>query len=148
MEGRERTRWLAPADWPIFVKILVSVVGVVALALGATTYSNVHTLESDLRERIGLELETLAVAQVSHLADILSENLTILRSIALTDQVKVGAEIANTDYSGGQDAIEAKLLAVDEQWRAASDDSQLVQSIVNPQLNRLALERPRKSRSG
>jgi GAF domain-containing protein/HAMP domain-containing protein len=140
MEGRKRTRWLVPANWPIFVKMLVSVVGVVALALGATTYSNVRTLEDDLRGLIGLEFETLAVAQMSHLVDILSENLTILRNIALTDQVKVGAVIANTNYGDEQVAIEAQLLAVDEQWRVASNDDQLVQSIVNPQLNRLALQ--------
>ena len=141
MEERKRARWLVPADWPIFHKILAGVVAVVALALGVTGYVNVRTLQSDLRERIGLEFEALAVAQTGRLVDILSENVTVLENITLIDSVRAHAATANERYAGYGDnraAIETDLLAVDEQWRAASEDSQLVQSIISPQFNSTA----------
>lgn len=140
LRTQKRARWFRPGDWPIFVKTLLGTVAVVALALGVTTFVNARTLQTDLREEIGAEFESLASAQMSHLADVLSEQLTILRSIALIEQVKEGAATANTRYSGGQAAIEAQLLAIDEQWVTAADDSQLVQSIVAPQSNRLTLQ--------
>ncbi len=136
-EGRRRLR---PADWPMMVKGLVGVITVIGLALGITTYVNARTFQTELREKIGAEFETLASAQMNHLADILSEQLTILQSIALSDAVKQEAEAANERYNGDAAAIEAQLLAVDEQWQAASDDSQLVQSIVNPQSNEIAFQ--------
>jgi GAF domain-containing protein/HAMP domain-containing protein len=119
---------------------LLGTVAVVALALGVTILVNARTLQTDLREEIGAEFESLARAQMSHLADILSEQLTILRSITLIDQVKEDVATASTRYSGDQAAIEAQLLAIDEQWLAAADDSQLVQSIVDPQSNLLTFQ--------
>ncbi len=138
MEQRTRTRLLRPADWPIFYKILLGVVAVVMLALGVTTYVYARILQADLREEIGLEFETLASAQMNHLADIFSEQLTLLQSIALIDLVKVRAALRDARYHGDQAAIEARLLDLDQQWRAAADDDILVQAIVNPQLNSLA----------
>ena len=140
MEQRKRARLLRPTDWPIFHTILLGVVAVVALGLGATSFVSARTLQTDLREGIGAVFESLASTHMSHLADILSEQLSILRLIALTDQVRVDVATANAGYSGDQATVEAQLLALDEQWRAAADDSQLVQSIVNPQLNRLAFQ--------
>lgn len=139
-ETQERARWLKPNDWPLFTKIALGTVAVVALALIVTTHVNVRALQIELREKIGQEFKTQAIANASYLSDTLSEQFIILRSIALTDRIREDAATANARYSGDQESIEAQLLVIDEQWRAASDDSQLVQSIVNPQINQLAAQ--------
>jgi len=135
-----RARWLKPNDWPLFTKIALGTVVVVALSLSVTTYINVRTLQTELREKIGTELETQARANIRHLADTLSEQLAILRGIALTDLVRDGAAAANVHFGDDEAFIKSRLLAIDAQWRAADDDSQLVQSIVNPEINPLAAQ--------
>jgi len=140
MERRKRTRWLVPTDWPLFYKMVFGVVVVVVLALVVTTYVNARTIEPRLREKIGGEFVAMANAQVSHLADILSEKVSILRNVALAEGVRIGAVVANTRYSGDETAIEAELLDLDKQWQSAADDSSLVRSIVDPKFNYLTAQ--------
>jgi GAF domain-containing protein/HAMP domain-containing protein len=111
---------------------------VVVSALVVTTYVNANTTRSHLQTTIGEEFATLARSQVSHLADILAEQLTILQNIALIDEIKRGAATTNARYSGDQDKIETQLTGLDKQWRASEDDSSWVQSFTDPSLNRLA----------
>ncbi len=54
--------------------------------------------------------------------------------------VREGAATANAHWGDDEAFIESQLLAIDVQWRAADDDSQLVQSIVNPEINSLAAQ--------
>jgi GAF domain-containing protein/HAMP domain-containing protein len=135
-----RGRWFRPGDWPIWVKTLVSVVAVVTLALSITGLINARTLQTRLRERIGAEFETLADSEASGIGEILSKQIIILQGIALNDLVKADAETSSMSYQGDLPAIEAELLVIDDQWRAAADDSALVQSIVDPASNRLTAQ--------
>jgi GAF domain-containing protein/HAMP domain-containing protein len=134
---QRRARWFRPGDWPIWVKTLVGVVAVVTLALSITGFINARTLQTRLRERIGAEFETLANSEVSAIGEILSKQIIVLQGIALNDLVKESAATATASYSGDLPAVEAQLLAIDDEWRAAADDSPLVQSIVDPASNRL-----------
>jgi len=118
--------------------MLCGVLAVLTLALGLTTFASITRLRSDLRREIGAEFEALAKAEVTHLADILSEQLSILRSIALAETVTAETLAANGRYSGGEAVIQSQLLGLDAQWRNAPDDAQLVQSIVDAQSNPLA----------
>ncbi len=124
MEQRKRTRRLRPGDMPIFYKILLGVVGMVMLALGVTTYVNARALQADLREKIGLEFAAVASAHMDHLADILSEQLTILQSITLINAVKTGVAAANLRYEGDGAAIETALLATDR-------DTERAEALIN-----------------
>ena len=135
-----RARWYKPNDWPLFAKIALGTVAVVVLSLIVTTYINVSTLRAELRERIGTELGTQAHANISHLADTLSEQLSILRSIVLTDLVRDQTKAANIRFGDDEALIKSQLLTMDAQWQAADDDSQLVQSIVSPEINPLAAQ--------
>lgn len=136
-QAEGRPRWRRPGDWPILVKILLSMVAVVMLALGVATAVNAFTLYTDLREQISAEFESLATTQVNHLGDILSKQFTLLNSVALIHRVQDAAEAASAGYSGDAAVIEAELLDMDQQWLAAADNSPLVQSVVDPQTNAL-----------
>jgi len=140
MKRRKRTRWLVPTDWPLLYKMVFGVVVVVVLALVVTTYVNARTIEPRLREKIGEEFVVMANAQMSHLADILSEKVSVLRNVALVEGIRIGAVVANTRYSGDEMAIEAELLDLEKQWRSAADDSSLVRSIIDPTFNYLTAQ--------
>jgi nitrate/nitrite-specific signal transduction histidine kinase len=127
-------------DLPIFYKLLFSIVAVVLLALGVTTYVNVTMLERQLSVEIGHNFGNLATTQMNHIADILSEQIAVLQGIAVNDYVRIGAVTANARYRGDPETIEAQLLALDQEWLTADDESQLVQYILNPELNRLTFQ--------
>jgi GAF domain-containing protein/HAMP domain-containing protein len=137
--GRRRV-WHNLRDLPIFYKLLLSIVAVVLLALGVTTYINVTTLERQLSVEIGDNFGNLATAQMNYIADILSEQIAILRSIAANDYVRIGALTANARYSGDSEVIESQLLALNQQWLTADVEGQLVRSILDPDLNRLTFQ--------
>jgi GAF domain-containing protein len=133
----ERSRWFRPGDWSIQVKVLLGMVAVVMLALGVATAVNAFSLYTDLREEIGTNFQNLAANQVSSLSEILSKQLTMLQSLTLVHEVQDSAVTASARYDGDQETIEAELLEMDQQWLAAADDSQLVQSILDPRSNRI-----------
>ncbi|MFZ5919385.1 MAG: GAF domain-containing protein [Chloroflexota bacterium] len=135
MEPSVRPRWLVPADWPIFVKVVVFAVVMVALTLAVSTVVNTSLLRAELSSTVGREFENLAGAQMRHLADILSEQLTMLRSIAMAKVTRTAVEIGNNRYDGDLAAIQAELLALDEQWRAANDYHGLIRAITHSDIN-------------
>ncbi len=143
MAQRKQSRWpwsrsdihLAPKHWPIFYKILVSILLVVVFALVVTTYINARTIESELQTTIGESLKTQAQSEISHLADILSEQLTILQNIALINEIQTFVGTTNAQYAGDQTFIESQLLLYDDLWENAGNDSDLVQDIINPRRN-------------
>ncbi len=143
MEQHKRSRWpwstrdihIAPKHWPIFYKILVSILLVVVLALVVTTFVNARTIEPQLQTTIGDSLETQAHSEISHLADILAEQLTILQNIALINEIQTFVGTKNAQYAGDLAFIERQLLSYDELWQNAADNSDLVENIINPQRN-------------
>ena len=133
-------RWLRPTNWSIFVQASLGMAVVVILASSVITYTNTRVLQSEMQKEIGAEFATVADNQMAHLVDILSEQITVLRALTLVDHVKVGTVTANARYSGDPATIQAQLLTIDEQWQTATDNSPLVQSITNPQSNRLTVQ--------
>ena len=122
------------------VKVLFSLASIITIAFLSITYVNARSYRAALSDRIVVEFETLALSQTSHLADILSEHLTVLRGLALVDSVRAGSEDANARYSPDQSERESQLSAIDQQWREASDNSALVQSIISPRTNQLTAQ--------
>ncbi|MBN1934464.1 MAG: GAF domain-containing protein [Anaerolineae bacterium] len=126
------------ADWPILARILVGVVLVLVLVLGILTTFNVLTVQSDTRDATSQQFQVLARAQLVQLGDFLSENVTIVRTIALTRRVREDLLLAQTGYRAlSQSQIEQRLLGLDAQWLAAPDSSQMVRSMIDPSLNGL-----------
>jgi GAF domain-containing protein/HAMP domain-containing protein len=139
-QGAQRRKRRDIRDLPIFYKLLLSIVAVVLLALGVTTYVNVTSIEGQLSAEIGDNFGTLATTQMNHIADILSEQVAVLQGIAVNDYIRIGAVTANARYSGDSEAIETQLVALDQQWLMADEDSTFVQSVLDPKSNSLTLQ--------
>ncbi len=146
MEQRRGVNLLQFRNWPISLKLLFGIGVIVLLAILVPTYINVTTLQNQLRAEVGADFEALARAQMSHIVDILSEQLTLVRSIAVNDYIRVGVVTGNARYSGEASEIEAHLLALDQQWQAVSrspvesSQNQLLQAILDPELNPLTFQ--------
>ncbi|MBN1179035.1 MAG: GAF domain-containing protein [Anaerolineae bacterium] len=130
-----RARWYRPGDWPLSVKFFIGLVLVVSLAAGITNYASGRVLQTQLREGIGTELATLASSEMNYLADILSEQLSILSSIARIHYIQSRVEIANAGYQGDAEAIVVQLAETNAQWLSSTDDSDMVQVVIDPRLN-------------
>jgi hypothetical protein len=125
-------------NWPIFYKIMFTIMIIVLLALTITTAIHVSVLRTRMRDQIGAKFASLADTRMEYIVDTLSEQIALLRSIALDSTVMETLETANSRYSDDASTIEYMLLDTDRKWAAASDDNTLVQSIVDPTQNVLA----------
>ncbi len=124
-------------NWPIFYKIMFTIMIIVVLALMLTTIVHVSVLRARMRDQIGARFATLADVRMEYVVDALSEKLALLRSIALESVIVDVLETTNAQYGGDVAAAEKSLLDIDRQWIIASDGSALVQSVVDPARNTL-----------
>jgi GAF domain-containing protein/HAMP domain-containing protein len=136
----EGQSWLRPYNWSLFAKSLLGSVGVVVLALVVTTFVNVENLRIELRQATGEEFQANAASETNYIAQVLSEQLSVLRGIALTEKVIVGAATQSVKRGDDPAAIEAQLEALDEEWAAAIDENPLIQNVVNPRVNPLTAQ--------
>jgi GAF domain-containing protein/HAMP domain-containing protein len=122
-------------EWPVFYKIMVSIMIVVALTLGIATFVHASILRARVEEEVGAKVVALADGRVGFIADALIEKLALLRTMALDASLILETQLANGNYSGSAAEIESALLEIDSQWLTATDDSELVQARINPGLN-------------
>ncbi len=123
-------------NWSVLTKLLVGVVIAVLLPMAVLTYMNAQSLRKSLRNEIGTEFENMAVGQISHLADVLSEQLTLLYGIAAAENIRATVTAADHSYDG-VDPLELKkrMAKMDRRWEEATVNSDLVRSITDPSLN-------------
>lgn len=127
--------WLRLRDWPIFVKSLLGTVGIVVIALVTTTLVNAIGMRTGLRAATGDEFRTSAASETRYIAQVLSEQLSVLRGIALTEKFIVNAATQSAKRGDDPVAIQAELEALDADWVEAIDESPLIQNVVNPRVN-------------
>ncbi len=125
-------------EWPIFYKIMVSIMIVVALTLGIATFVHAGILRARVQEEVGAKVVALADGRVGYIADALIEKLALLRTMALDASLILETQLANGNYSGNAAEIESALLEIDSQWLVTPDDDELIQTNINPGLNRAA----------
>jgi GAF domain-containing protein/HAMP domain-containing protein len=125
------------ANWPIFNKLLLAIVSIVVLALGVTTLINAIANQSRLREQVGHDFVTLSNSQLNHIADLLAGQIDIIQNLTTNDLVQRETASANDRYTGDQTAIMSELIEQNLAWMIAEDNSDLVQSIINPNRNNL-----------
>ncbi len=122
-------------SWPIFYKIMFTIMIIVLLALTMTTVAHVSILRARMRNQIGAQFASMADARMGYVVDTLAEQIMLLRSIALDSAVEGVLNTANSHYSSDAATTERMLLDTDRKWVAAPDDSVIVQSIVDPAYN-------------
>ncbi len=137
--ARRRSMWLRTADWPLLVRILIGVIGVLALVLVLSTVTNLLTVQGRIRETTGRQFGLLAYSQMVQVGDFLSEYVSLARSIALARRVRDELIAAQIRYRGLPEAeVQRRLLTLDAEWRAANEASLLVRAVIDPTLNRLS----------
>ncbi|MEJ5309534.1 MAG: GAF domain-containing protein [Anaerolineae bacterium] len=124
--------------WPVFYKTLVMITVIVALILGIATFIHTGVLRARVREEIGAKVEALADGRMGYIADALVEKLVLLRTMSLDSSLVLETQLANEEYSGSAAEIESALLEIDRQWLISTDESELIQARINPELNRAA----------
>ncbi len=129
------TTLLKFGKWPVFYKTLVTIIIIVALTLGIATLIHASILRARVREEVGAKVEALVDGRMGYIADALVEQLALLRTLALDGTLIAAVQTANANYTGSATEIESGLLEIDGRWRAATDDSALVQAGINPALN-------------
>jgi hypothetical protein len=129
-----------PQDWPIFYKVVIFAVALVVLVLGVITYVNSRILQTELQEKTGEEFTILASSQLNSLANLLDQQLTILRTLTLSEPIRYSVEVANLDYLDDEASGEAQMMAVEESWLTDPDDSPLVQGIISPHSNQITAQ--------
>ncbi|HOT90667.1 MAG TPA: GAF domain-containing protein [Anaerolineae bacterium] len=127
-------------NWPFVYKIMAVMTGLVLLALLLTLGVHTGVVYARMREQIGTQFAVLAEARMGYVVDTLAQQFTLLRGLALDPSVTEAVETSNARYGEDTAAIENTLLELDRQWLGASDDSELVQAIVNPDQNPLVAQ--------
>ncbi len=122
-------------NWPIFYKIMFTIMIIVLLALTITTVAHVTILRVRMRDQIGAQFASMADTYMTSVVDTLAEQIMLLRSIALDSAIEDVLTAANSRYSGDAVTTERMLLDTDRKWVAAPDDSALVQAIIDPTQN-------------
>ncbi|MBN2389477.1 MAG: GAF domain-containing protein [Anaerolineae bacterium] len=126
--------------WPVFYKIMVTTIVIVALTLGIATLVHANILRARVQEEAGAKVAVLADGRMGYIADALVEQLALLRAMALDGALTAAVQTANADYSGSAAEIESALLEVDRRWLAAADNDELIQAGINPALNPAAAQ--------
>lgn len=128
---RERIRRIFNVvDWPIAVK-LVSVMVLITVGPIATIghFTNENTVTS-MTTQIGETFSELAHTTADEIGDELAENLNLLMTIAVDDDVIDNLETRNEDYTGSEQEIQDQILNLDERWSTTSDFTALVWNVI------------------
>lgn len=132
MKRPDLSRILAVGRWSTLVKMLVAflaiglVLGGVLVAVGTTR------ARARMRAEIRQQFAVIATGKMESVADLLIRQFDVLGHIALDETVIAGCETANAKHTV---AYELTLGSLDNEWEMAPDDSELVLSVMDADLN-------------
>lgn len=103
-------------------KLLIAFIGITVFATGALAVYVFVSTSNILRDGLERELTQHTVEVGIRLGDVLNEQVNTLTTLSLNEVLRTGVETQNNSYTGiADDAIQAKLYAEDERWRAADE---------------------------
>ena len=117
------------SDYPFRIKlilffIIVAVFSVTAIA----TITNILT-RNEITKQVGRNQQILAERLALETSNDLEAQVENLQAIA--SQLEASAEKASNSYTGTDDEISTHILALDQTWRAGSNQSALIQNVLN-----------------
>ena len=122
-------------DLPLLVRLITFFAGLILLVLTATTL--VESLQT--RARLNSEAEASFALRSERAAQnaslLLQSKVDSLKTLAISNVVVDALRTRNKAYQGTPEAITAQLLAEDNRWLKAADDSSLVQSFLSSDPN-------------
>jgi methyl-accepting chemotaxis protein len=117
-------------DWPIAAKLIAVMILIALLPLAATSAFNGYNTSRALRAQIGESFADVAASTADEVAHTLSENVHLLETQAVDDDMWGGLEETNRTYTETEEVILSQMAQLDEQWAAAPDSSSLIQNII------------------
>jgi len=106
-------------------KLLIAFAGVTLVAAGALAVYVFTSTSTLLQQGLERELSESTTKIAVRVGDLFNEQINILTALSLNEVLKGGVETQNNSYVENANAIQAKLDANDERWRAAveADDN-------------------------
>lgn len=119
------------SDMPLRAKLLAAflVIALVSVLGVAILFS--QTMTAALKENVGASLNQIANSEAFAVGDLLARQIDILRSLSATRALSYQALNVSSGYTGDQQAILERLLAINHQWFAVDDTSPLVQGVLD-----------------
>ena len=120
-------------DWPLVIKLLVSMALLITLALVIVALVSNYLTERSLNETIDIEFRQLASAEGQRVGSVLENQYRLLAvTIADGDSVQAAARAANASYTGTSQETLDSILSLDAQWVAAPQTgSVLINQLIN-----------------
>ncbi|MFZ5808505.1 MAG: methyl-accepting chemotaxis protein [Chloroflexota bacterium] len=115
-------------DLKLGTKLFLGFLLVTIISVGIVTFFNDRETRSFFTKRVGNELKNISTSQALALGDLLISQLDLLRSFSLNQAFISEVSSANSAYHGDIAFIQSQIEQLDQQWRDAPDNSELIQS--------------------
>ncbi len=119
------------ANYSLRVKLIITLLVVIALSLGTTTLFTNRTIQTDLTADVGARLKEIADLQALAIGDLVARQVDLLQAFSLSKVVQDRVETVNASYTGDQ----AEIDKLDTQWRAAVEANNDADPLVQARLN-------------
>ncbi len=123
----------------ITAKLILAMVLMVVLPLIIVGFFINRNTAGDLEEQTGRSMQEAAVRTADLVAQMLTENVHLLETLAVSGDIQEQIRGNNQAYLGSEKQIVAELLALDKQWSstppAAVPNTRLIQEVISSSLN-------------
>jgi len=125
-------------EFSLRTKLVIAFTGLAIISVAAVTFITDRVVRVELTQRVGGELKTSTVTQAQLVSGLMTQQLEVLKSFALSKVVQDNVEAASNAYTGDVAAIQTQLDALDQQWRAAdaadNNNAPLVATVLNSEV--------------
>ncbi len=137
-------------SFPLASKLTIVLIAITLVSVGTVAALNNQTSSAVLTQTAGDNIQSFAESVAVNTANQLVRQVDLLKSLGLNRSLQIKLGVANNGYTGTPEGIQAQLLTLDKQWRAAdalnNDADPLVQSKIldplSPQLREHARSFP------
>lgn len=134
MQRRRLLGLLRVGEWPLITKMLATLIGGVMLVGAIVIVTSVRFTRRAVEREVQEQFATLATGKMVSMARVLEQHFATLRGISADESIIQVAQEANDAHTV---ASELYLSSVDQNWETASDESELIRSITDPELNEI-----------
>ena len=130
MKKGQITVWLNLANWPLRVKLVLSIILLIGLTLASVSWLTIQREQARISRQIGTEFVAEAEGLRNLAAVYLQGRVNHLQVLALSDVLKATLAEHNAAYQGSEADILSQLEALDATWQTAADDDPLVRQVM------------------
>jgi len=119
-------------NYALRTKLIVTIIGTTALAITAVTFISDRFARTAFVDDVGSNLQRVADSQALAVNGLLSEQLSSLRAMSLSEVIRTRVAAENLDYLNLSEAeIRNLLTSADQVWIAEPSSNPLLSGVVN-----------------